>query len=103
MITSVKAEEALVTEHFLCAVEAVLVHQLSYKGAGGALVLHARLHQVNRVHSRSAGSYKHLKNKNKIKNTHNELVLGGFCYFGKIFFEHLNNSESKFKFYLWQM
>lgn len=71
MITSVKAEEALVTEHFLCAVEAVLVHQLSYKGAGGALVLHARLHQVNRVHSRSAGSYKHLKNQNTHTHTMN--------------------------------
>lgn len=48
-VTSVEPEEALVAENLLCAVEAVLVHQLSYEGARGALVLHARLHQVDGV------------------------------------------------------
>lgn len=57
-ITSVESEEALVAEHLLCAVEAVLVHQLSNKGARGALVLHARLHQVDGVDSCSPGGWK---------------------------------------------
>lgn len=52
--TSVESKDALVTQHLLRAVEAVLVHQLSHKGACGALVLHARLHQVDGVDSRSA-------------------------------------------------
>lgn len=56
--TSVESKEALVTEHLLCAVKAVLVHQLSNKGSCGALVLHARLHQVDGVDSRSAGGWK---------------------------------------------
>lgn len=51
-ITSVESEEALVAEHLLCTVEAVLVHQFPHEGAGGALVLHARLHQVDGVDSR---------------------------------------------------
>lgn len=56
--TSVESEEALVAEHLLCTVEAVLVHQLSNKGARGALVLHARLHQVDGVDSCSPGGWK---------------------------------------------
>lgn len=48
-VTSVEPEEALVAENLLGAVEAVLVHQLPYEGARGALVLHARLHQVDGV------------------------------------------------------
>lgn len=54
-VTSVESKEALVAEHFLCTVEAVLVHQFSHEGAGGALVLHARLHQVDGVDSRGTG------------------------------------------------
>lgn len=50
--TSVEAKEAFVAQHLLGTVKAVLVHELSYEGAGGALVLHTGLHQVNGVHSR---------------------------------------------------
>lgn len=57
-VTSVESKEAFVTQHLLRTVEAVLVHQLSYKGACGALVLHARLHQVDGVHSRGTSGYK---------------------------------------------
>lgn len=56
-VTSVKSEEALVTEDFLCTVEAVLVHEFSHEGTRGALVLHARLHQVDGVHSCGSGRY----------------------------------------------
>jgi len=52
--TPVEAGEALVAQHLLGAVEAVLVHELAHEGARGTLVLHAGLHQVDGVHSRGA-------------------------------------------------
>lgn len=60
-VTSVETKEALVTQDFLSAVEAVLIHEFSYKGAGGALVLHPRLHQVYRVHRCRARRYTQAK------------------------------------------
>lgn len=54
-LTSVEAEEALVAEDLLGAVEAVLVHQLPDQGAGGALVLHAGLDQVDGVDGSGPG------------------------------------------------
>lgn len=54
-LTSVEAEEALVAEDLLGAVEAVLVHQLPDQRAGGALVLHARLDQVDGVDGSGPG------------------------------------------------
>lgn len=60
-VTSVEAEETLVTQNFLGAVEAVLVHELSYKGASGALVLHPRLHQVYGVHCCRSRGYTQVK------------------------------------------
>lgn len=56
-ITSVEAKEALVAEDLLGAVEAVLVHQLPDQGAGGALVLHARLDQVDGVDGGGPGGW----------------------------------------------
>lgn len=55
--TSVEAEEALIAEHLLRTVKAVLVHQLPHKGPCGSLVLHTSLHQVDRVDGRRSGCY----------------------------------------------
>lgn len=57
--TSIKAKESLVSQDFLGTVKAVLVHELSYEGASGALVLHAGLDQVYGVHSCGPSGYKH--------------------------------------------
>lgn len=59
--TSVEAEETLIAQDFLGTVEAVLVHELSNKGASRALVLHPRLHQVDRVHRSRSRRYTHTK------------------------------------------
>jgi len=48
----VQAADALVLDDLLRAVDAVLVEALA--GAAAALVLHARLHQVDRVHHEGA-------------------------------------------------
>lgn len=58
-VTSVKAKEPLVAQDLLGTVKAVLVHQLSYEGPGGALVLHTGFHQVDGVHSGSTRSCRH--------------------------------------------
>lgn len=55
-LTSVKAKKALVAQNLLKTIETVFVHQLSYHRASGALVLHASLYQVNRIHSGSSHS-----------------------------------------------
>lgn len=49
--TSIEAKEALVAQHLLSTVKAVLVHQLANKGSGGPLILHTSLYQINGVHS----------------------------------------------------
>lgn len=69
-VTSVESKEALVTQHLLGTIEAVLVHQFSYKGTGGALVLHTCLHQVDGIHSCGTGGYD--------INTHTEVSLSFF-------------------------
>lgn len=65
--TSIKAKESLVSQDFLGAVKAVLVHELSYEGSSGALVLHAGLDQVYGVHSCGPSGYKHTHRLNCIR------------------------------------
>lgn len=55
-LTSVQSEEALVTQHFLKAVKAVFIHELSHKGAGRSLVLHSSLYKIDRIHSGGSDS-----------------------------------------------
>lgn len=57
--TSVETEESLVPEHLFGTIEAVLIHELSHKGASGSLVLHSCLHQIDGVHRRGTRGWKH--------------------------------------------
>lgn len=57
-LTSVESKETLITQHFLKAVEAVLVHQLPDHRASATLVLHPGLHQIYGIHRSGPHSYK---------------------------------------------
>lgn len=50
--TSVETKESLISENLLGTIKAVLIHELSYKGPSGSLILHSCLHQIDGVHSR---------------------------------------------------
>ena len=67
ILTSVKAEGALVADHLLKAVEAALVHEFSHQRAAAPLVLHACLHQVDGIHGCGTHSY---QKKTTPKNKH---------------------------------